>query len=198
MALCSFDEAYTIPSEHAAHLSLRTMQILMHEMGMCDTVDPLGGSWFVESTTNLMEDKIVEVMRAIEAEGGIVKSVAEGRIQAEVSRNAYELERRIQRGEVKKVGVNVFREDEESSRDVEFHPYRAQEADTQMARLARIRRERNDGAVARALADVRAAAESKQNVMPSVMTAVKAYATVGEISDRLRAIWGEYREHITI
>ncbi len=196
MALCSFDEAYTIPSERAAHLSLRTMQILMHEMGMCDTVDPLGGSWFVESTTNLMEQKIVELMAAIDAEGGIVKSVAEGRIQSEVSRSAYELERRIQRGEFKKVGVNIFREDEESEQDVEFHPYRSDEAATQIGRLAKIRRERDAKAVAKALADVRAAATSKQNVMPSVMTAVKAYATVGEVCGAFRDVFGTYKESV--
>ena len=107
-ALCSYDEAYTIPSEHAAKLSLRTMQILMHEVGLCDTVDPLAGSWFVESTTNLMEKKILDILDDIERQGGIVKSIAEGRLQAEVNRQAWERERRIQAGEIPKVGVNLF------------------------------------------------------------------------------------------
>jgi methylmalonyl-CoA mutase N-terminal domain/subunit len=196
MALCSFDEAYTIPSEHAAKLSLRTMQILMHEMGLCDTVDPLGGSWFVESTTNLMETKIVERMRAIDAEGGIVRSVAEGRIQAEVSRQAYEHERQLERGEVHKVGVNLFREGEEPDRPVEMHPYRAGEAATQIARLQSIRKARDAAAVARALGDVRDAAKGGRNVMPAVITAVRTYATVGEICGVLREVLGTYQEPI--
>lgn len=196
MALCSFDEAYTIPSEHAAKLSLRTMQILMHEMGLCDTVDPLGGSWFVESTTNLMEAKIVERMKAIDAEGGIVRSVAEGRIQAEVSRQAYEHERRLQRGDVAKVGVNLFREDEEPDRPVELHPYRAGEAATQIARLQGIRASRDAAAVARALAEVRVAATDRRNVMPAVIAAVRTYATVGEICGVLREVFGTYQEPI--
>lgn len=196
MALCSFDEAYTIPSEHAAKLSLRTMQILMHEMGLCDTVDPLGGSWFVESTTNLMEAKIVERMKAIDAEGGIVRSVAEGRIQAEVSRQAYEHERRLQRGDVAKVGVNLFREDEEPERPVELHPYRAGEAAKQIARLQGIRASRDAAAVARALAEVRVAATDRRNVMPAVIAAVRTYATVGEICGVLREVFGTYQEPI--
>lgn len=196
MALCSFDEAYTIPSEHAAKLSLRTMQILMHEMGLCDTVDPLGGSWFVESTTNLMEARIVERMRAIDAEGGIVRSVAEGRIQAEVSRQAYEHERRLAKGEIAKVGVNVFREDEEPERAVELHPYRAAEAETQIARLRRIRQTRDGAEVARTLQGVRDAARAGDNVMPSVVAAVRAYASVGEICGVLREVFGTYQEPI--
>ena len=194
MALCSYDEAYTIPSEHAARLSLRTMQILMHEMGLCDTVDPLGGSWFVESTTNLMEQTIVEAMRRIDAEGGIVRSVAEGRIQAEVSRQAYEHERRLQRGEIEKVGVNVFREEEETERAVEFHPYRAAEGEEQLARLRRVRSERDASAVTTALAEVRRAAAEGRNVMPPVIAAVKAWATVGEVCGVFREVFGTYQE----
>ena len=194
MALCSYDEAYTIPSEHAARLSLRTMQILMHEMGLCDTADPLGGSWFVESTTNLMEQKIVEIVDRIDAEGGIVKSVAEGRIQAEVSRQAYEHEKKVQRGEIKKVGVNIYREDEAEERPVELHPYRAEEAAKQIARLSKVRAERDPAAVAAMLGGVRAAATGGQNVMPAVIAAVKVYATVGEVCGVLRDVFGTYRE----
>ena len=194
MALCSYDEAYTIPSEHAAKISLRTMQILMHEMGLCDTADPLGGSWFVESTTNLMEQKIVEIVDRIDAEGGIVKSVAEGRIQAEVSRQAYEHEKKVQRGEIKKVGVNIYREDEAEERPVELHPYRAEEAAKQIARLSKVRAERDPAAVAAMLGGVRAAATGGQNVMPAVIAAVKVYATVGEVCGVLRDVFGTYRE----
>jgi methylmalonyl-CoA mutase N-terminal domain/subunit len=195
MALCSYDEAYTIPSEHAARLSLRTMQILMHEVGACDTVDPLAGSWFIESTTNEMEKRIVELMQRVEAEGGIVKAIAEGRVQADVNRQAYEREKAIQRGDVKKVGVNCHVEREEQPR-VEFHPYRREEAERQMARLAEIRRSRDARAVESALARLRAAAQDGQNVMPATIEAVRALASVGEIISTLKGVFGTYREPV--
>ncbi len=195
MALCSFDEAYTIPSERAAKLSLRTMQILMHEIGLCDTVDPLAGSYFVETMTNEMEQSISRIMADLDREGGIVKGVAEGLVQAAVNRQAFELEKRIQSGEVKKVGVNVFVEDEEQ-RDVEFHPYRDEEAKKQIDRLGRIRHERKADAVKKTLDRVRAAAKSGENVMPSIMDAVEAYATVGEICGTLKNVFGTYREPV--
>ena len=90
MALCSYDEAYTIPSEKAARISLRTMQILIEEMGLCDTVDPLAGSYYVETLTNQMEERIRATMAEVDAEGGIVRAIAEGRIQSAVSRQAFE------------------------------------------------------------------------------------------------------------
>jgi methylmalonyl-CoA mutase N-terminal domain/subunit len=195
MALCSYDEAYTIPSEEAARVSLRTMQILMHEIGLCDTVDPLGGSYFVETMTNEMEKRIVAIMDALQAQGGIVKGISEGRVQAEVNAQAYASERRLQSGEVKKVGVNCF-VDQEEDREVEFHPYREEEARQQVERLRRRRAERDGAAVTAALDRVRAAAASKENVMPSVMDAVEAYATVGEVCGVFKEVFGAYREPI--
>ncbi len=198
MALCSYDEAYTIPSAHAAKLSLRTMQLLVHEIGLCDTVDPLAGSYFMESTTNEMERRIVAIMERLEAEGGVVQGIAQGRVQAEVNRQAYENERKIQSGEIKKVGVNCFVDDDDDedddARSIEFHPYREKEAAEQIARLHRVRRERDDEAVKATLARVRAAAESKENVMPAVMDAVEAYATVGEVCGVFREVFGGYEE----
>jgi len=198
MALCSYDEAYTIPSEHAALLSLRTMQILMHEAGMCDTVDPLAGSWFVETTTNEMEQKILEIMERLETEGGIVRSVAEGSVQAEVNRHAYEREKKIRSGETKKVGVNCCKSDEDSpTPKVEFHGYRVEEAEKQIARLEKVRAERDAGAVAATLERVRDAAASGENVMPSIMDAVEVYATVGEVCSTLESVFGRYREPVS-
>ena len=196
MALCSYDEAYTIPSEHAARLSLRTMQVLMHEAGACDTVDPLAGSWFVETTTNEMERLILGVMREVEDAGGIVRAIAEGRVQADVSRQAYELERRLRAGDVPKVGVNCFEEDEEEEREVDYHPYRREEADRQRGRLERVRRERDEAAVGRTLAALEATAASGDNVMPAALDAVEAYATVGEVCAALKRVFGTYREPI--
>ena len=195
MALCSYDEAYTIPSEEAARLSLRTMQILMHEVALTDTVDPLAGSYFIETTTNQMEERIREIMARVDAQGGIVRSVSEGLVQAEVNRQAYEQERRLQTGEVRKVGVNCFREEEEE-REVEFHPYREEEAETQIRRLERVRRDRDDREVEARLEMVRTAAAARENVMPSVMDAVEAYATVGEVCGVLKEVFGTYREPV--
>ncbi len=195
MALCSYDEAYTIPSEHAARLSLRTMQILMHETGLCDTVDPLAGSYFIETMTNRMEELMVQTMEQIDAEGGIVNGIAEGRVQAAVNRQAWEREKRLQSGADHKVGVNCFVE-EEASREVEYHPYRAQEADKQIIRLQRIRARRDSDEVARTLAAVKAAAKSGANVMPSVMDAVEAWCTVGEVCGVLRDVFGTYKEPV--
>ena len=195
MALCCYDEAYTIPSEHATKLSLRTMQILMHETGLCDTVDPLAGSYFVETTTNEMEKRIVEIMDRIDKDGGIVQGIAEGRVQDEINRHAYERERKIASGEIKKVGVNCFTEEEEE-RDIEFHPYREEEAKEQIARLSRVRQERDNRAVETALEEVRAAASGSANVMPAVMAAVEAYATVGEVCGTLKDVFGTYQEPV--
>jgi methylmalonyl-CoA mutase N-terminal domain/subunit len=196
MALCSYDEAYTIPSERAARLSLRTMQILMHETGLCDTVDPLAGSYFVETMTNRMEKLIIEIMDQIAAEGGIVTAVAEGKVQAEVNRQAFERERRLQRGEIRKVGVNCFVEDEEEEQPVAFHPYREEEAARQIERLGRIRRERDHEALHAALEKLSADARTGQNVMPAVMDAVERYATVGEVCGVLKEVFGTYIEPV--
>jgi len=195
MALCSYDEAYTIPSEQAAKLSLRTMQILMHEIGACDTVDPLAGSYFVEAATDEMERRIVQIMERLDAEGGVVQAIAEGRVQADVNRQAYEQRKRLERGEVKKVGVNCFADDEQGP-DVEFHPYRREEAEKQVARLNKVRAERDGADVEKLLEGVRAAAREGKNVMPPVIAAVKAYATVGEICGALRQVFGTYQEPV--
>jgi len=195
MALCSYDEAYTIPSKEAARLSLRTMQILMHEIGLCDTVDPLAGSYFVESTTNEMEKRIVALMDDLEARGGIVKAVAEGVVQAEVNRQAYARERRLLSGEVEKVGVNCFQEEEEAP-PVAFHAYDASEASKQIERLARMRAERDGARVETLLRAVEAAAREGRNVMPSIMDAVEAYATVGEVCGVLKGVFGTYQEPV--
>ncbi len=195
MALCSYDEAYTIPSEHAARLSLRTMQILMDEIGLCDTVDPLAGSYFIETLTNEMEGKIVEIMACLDEAGGIVEGIATGRVQADVNRAAYDRERRLQRGEEKKVGVNCFVE-EEDDRDIEMHAYREDEAARQIARLDAVRTRRDAAEVTRLLAAVRAAAEAGENVMPAVVDAVEAYATVGEVRAALEEVYGRYVEPV--
>jgi methylmalonyl-CoA mutase N-terminal domain/subunit len=195
MALCSFDEAYTIPTERAARITLRTMQIVIEETGICDTVDPLGGSWAVETLTNEMEARIREVERQVEDWGGIVPAIAEGHLQAHVSRRAFEHEKGLREGTIPKVGVNRYRMEEEEP-EVELHPYDPGETERAKKRLEKLRSERDPGAVDRSLAAVRAAAAAGENVMPSVMDAVTAWATVGEIMGALKEEFGTFREPV--
>jgi len=195
MALCSYDEAYTIPSEKAARISLRTMQILIEEMGLCDTVDPLGGSYYVETLTKQTEAKIREVMAEVERQGGIVKAIAEGHVQNTVSRQAYARYRTIESGEIRKVGQNCYRIDEEEP-SIEFHPFKEDDARAQVARLEGVRAERDGAAVERALDRLLADARAGENVMTAIMAAVKVYATVGEITGRLVEAYGRFAEPI--
>ena len=193
MALCSYDEAYTIPSQKSAQISLRTMQILAEEMGLADVVDPLAGSYYVESLTNEMDDLICGVMDEVRGTGGIVEGIATGRIQNAVSRQAYDTELGIQRGEIRKVGVNCYQVEEEAQQ-VEMHPYEAEKVAGQLDRLERVRARRDADAVARALDRVRDDATAGRNVMPALVEAVKTYASVGEIAGIFREVFGEFRE----
>ncbi|MDE2614058.1 MAG: acyl-CoA mutase large subunit family protein [Burkholderiales bacterium] len=197
MALCCFDEAYTIPSEYAQRLSLRTMQLLIEEMGLTDTADPLGGSFYVETLTNRMRDEMERIMAEVEAEGGIVKQVSEGSVQSRVSAQAYRRQRDIESGAFRKVGINCYRSDEaEPEREVEFHPYNEADAHAQIASFARVRAERDAKAVAQALARVHADASAGVNLMPAIVEAVKAYASVGEITNEMVKVFGRYREPV--
>ena len=195
MALCSYDEAFTIPTEKAAEISLRTMQILIHEMGLCDTVDPLGGSYYVETLSNRMEKAIQKKMGEIDANGGIVRAIASGEIQKAISLQAYEREKAIQEGKILKVGVNCFRKEEET-RSVEFHPYNEENAKKQIVKLNKLKKGRNPLEVKNCLERIKKDAQDNVNLMPSVMAAVKAYATVGEITKAMKCVYGEYQEPI--
>ncbi|MFC2114441.1 methylmalonyl-CoA mutase [Bacteroidota bacterium] len=195
MALCSYDEAYTIPTEKAAELSLRTMQILIHEMGICDTVDPLGGSYYVEALTSQFEQEIREEMKKVDVWGGIEKAIETGKIQESVSRQAYIRETGIQQGQIPKVGLNMFKREEEV-KPVDFHPYNEEAANRQIAKIKRIRHQRNNELVTKLLAQIREDAIADKNLMPSIIAAVKEYATVGEIIGQLKECYGEFDEPI--
>ncbi|HLG35478.1 MAG TPA: methylmalonyl-CoA mutase family protein [Bacteroidia bacterium] len=195
MALCTYDEAFTIPTEKSAEIALRTMQIMIKEMGICDTVDPLGGSYYVETLTNQMEAAIKKEMTKVDEQGGIIKGVATGKIQEAVSHQAYQREKAIQDGVILKVGVNCFKK-EEAKRAIEFHPYNIEAAKRQVEKLKRKRAERNNEKVKLLLNVVRDDAIKNVNLMPSVISAVKEYATVGEIIGALKEVYGEYDEPI--
>jgi methylmalonyl-CoA mutase N-terminal domain/subunit len=191
-ALCSFDEAYTIPTERAALLSLRTFQILMDEIGLRDTVDPLAGSYFMETLTKQMEEKILEEMERVEKMGGMVQAVASGFVQREVARQAYEYEKRLQQGQVIKVGVNRYTEG--ADMEVELHEYDEGWAEQQIERLRQLKRTRDNKAVKTALLSLEKAAREERNVMPFLVEGCKAYATLGEMANVFRQVFGEHRE----
>lgn len=195
MALCSYDEAYTIPTEHSAEISLRTMQIMIHEMGICDTVDPLGGSYYVEALTDKFEEEIKKEMKTVEKWDGIVNAVATGKIQESVSKQAYIREMGMQTGKVPKVGVNIYTREEEA-KDVEFHPYNLEAANAQIAKLKTTKAARNSEKVKACLALVKQDAVDDKNLMPSIIAAVKEYCTVGEIVTAMKNVYGEYKEPI--
>lgn len=191
-ALCSFDEAYTIPTERAALLSLRTFQILMDEIGLRDTVDPLAGSYFIETLTKEMEGKILEEMEKVEKIGGMVQAVASGYVQREVARQAYEYEKRLQEGKVIKVGVNKYTEGVDM--EVQLHEHNEAWAQEQIARLRELKRTRDNKAVKDTLKALEKAASERKNVMPYLVNCCKAYATVGEMANVFRQLFGEHKE----
>ncbi len=200
-ALCSFDEAYTIPTPRSALLSLRTLEMLMDEVGLRDTVDPLAGSYFIETLTLEMEEKIVEEMKEVEKWGGMVKSISNGFVQRKVSRQAYEFEKGMQSGEYRKVGVTPAGQedpaeggDDTQKTDVELHEYNEDWAIKSMANLEELRRTRNDKDVKDSLAALEKAARGTDNVMPLLVKCCHAYATVGEMAGVFRDVFGEWKE----
>jgi methylmalonyl-CoA mutase, N-terminal domain len=190
--LCSYDEAYTIPTPHAAILSLRTLQLLMDEIGLRDTVDPLAGSYFIETITKEMEQKIEEEMAKIEKVGGIIQAVSTGYAQKTVAHQAYAFEKGIQSGELLKVGVNIYTEGEE--KDVELHGYDDQSATRQIESLRALKKERNNGEVLSTLSALTHATKTGKNVMPFLIDCCRAYATVGEMTGVFRDVYGEFKE----
>jgi len=193
-ALCSFDEAYTIPTPRAALLSLRTLEIIMDEVGLRDTVDPLAGSYFIETLTKQMESKILEEMKQVKEIGGMVHAVASGFIQRKVAQQAYEFEKGLQDGTYVKVGVNKYTDGEEEQPDVDLHQYDESWVDRQVDNLKELRRTRDNREVTRTLKALEQATRGGKNVMPYLVECCHAYATVGEMAGVLREIFGEWKE----
>lgn len=198
MALPTYDEAYTIPSAKAQLIALRTMQICAEESGAADTADPLAGSYYVEALTNEMEGKILEEMAQVERLGGMVEAVKSGVIQAEVARQAYLFEQKILSGEIPKVTVNahVAPEGEAEKHPMELYAFDPKVYEAQVAKLNRIRRERDNGAVVRCLARLRDEARGSGNLMPPILEAVKAYSTLGEMAGALKGVFGVHKEPV--
>jgi methylmalonyl-CoA mutase N-terminal domain/subunit len=188
----AFDETYALPTEESAMLALRTQQLIAHESGVDRAVDPLGGSYYVEYLTDEMEKRALEYIRRIDEMGGIIRAVEEGYPQKEIGESAYRYQREVEEGERLIVGVNAFRSEQDEP--VQILKIEERVAEEQIARIRQVKQERDPKAVAGALAKVEAAARGTENLMPPVLEAVKAYATLGEISDVFRKVWGQYRE----
>jgi len=188
----SFDEALALPSEEAVQVALRTQQIIAHESGIADTVDPLGGSYYVECLTNHIEEGIQKYIDKIDEIGGALKAIDKGYIQREIMRSAYDYQKAVDSGEQIVVGVNEFTTEEESTPRLLEIDEKVEEK--QIKGLRRLKRERDNEKVNRVLDKVRKVADSDENIMPVLIEAVKVYATVGEITDALRDVFGEYRE----
>ncbi|MGM0447611.1 MAG: acyl-CoA mutase large subunit family protein [Methanobacteriota archaeon] len=185
------DEALALPTEKSVRTALRTQQILAHESGAADTIDPLAGSYYVEDLTDGIEAEAFEILEEVDRRGGMLEAVESGWVQRQIQDVAFERQQEIEAGERIIVGVNEFEVDEEPEMDLEeVDPEQEQ---NQRDRLNEVKAERDDDAVDDALAGLREAAQGSENVMPHVVDAVKAYATVQEISDVLRDEFGEYK-----
>jgi methylmalonyl-CoA mutase, N-terminal domain len=192
----SYDEALALPTEQAARTALRTQQIIAYESGVPNTVDPLAGSYYIETLTNEIEERANEYLKKIEALGGMVRALERGFVQQEIQNAAYEYQRRVDQGEAVVVGVNQFTMENED-------PIPIQRIDEvlerdQVKRVRDLRARRNQQQWKAALVEVEAIARSNGNLMPPVLKAVEAFATVGEISDTLRRVFGEYRETVVV
>ena len=186
-----FDEALSLPTESAAAIALRTQQIVAYESGAPDTVDPLAGSYFIESLTADVEAAAWKLIEKIDIMGGSVSAIEQGFIQDEIARSAYEYQRQIESGEKIIVGVNKFQNEETGSIPVLRIDESVQQVQTEKLRSLKQRRDAQQ--VSAALKKLNAYAVDGKNLMPAVLEAVEQYCTLGEIADELRKIFGEYK-----
>jgi len=195
----SMDETYALPTEKAAKIALRTQQIIAYEIGVANVIDPLGGSYYIESLTNKIEEEVEKYFRKIEAYSsngsmleGVIKGIEDGFFQREIAESAYRYQQELDRKERIIVGVNEFVEDEPVEIPILRIP--PEVADKQKKRLAEVRATRNQAEVERALAELKKAAEEDQPLMPKILDCVRAYCTLGEMTATLKEVWGVYQE----
>jgi methylmalonyl-CoA mutase N-terminal domain/subunit len=192
----SMDEALGLPTEDAARLALRTQQIIAFESGVADTVDPLAGSHAIEELTTEIERRVVHYLDKIDAMGGTLNAIEQGYIQREIQNAAYEYQRSVETKDAIVVGVNRFQSEEERPiKTLRVDPAIEKE---QIERVRAVRARRDANAVEASLTRLEEAAGGAENVLPRILDCVEAFATVGEISNRLRNVWGEYREAVTV
>jgi methylmalonyl-CoA mutase N-terminal domain/subunit len=188
----SLDEALALPTKEAATIALRTQQIIAHESGVTNTVDPLGGSYFVERLTREMEEGTLNYWETIDRMGGMVEAIELGYPQKEIAEASYQFQQSVESREKIIVGVNDFVQEDEDPIEILYIDDTA--AERQLARLAELKKRRNNDEVQRTLDHLRETARGTGNTMPAILDCVRAYATVGEMCDALRQVWGEYEE----
>jgi len=192
----SYDEALGLPTEESALIALRTQQVIASESGVADTVDPLGGSFFIESLTNTLESKAQELIAKIDAMGGMVSAIENGFPQECIQRSAYEYQKKIEEGKEIIVGMNSFKNKEEPK--IEILKVDAASENEQTQSLKEVRAKRDGAAVKKALADLDSATTAGKNLMPFIVECARKRVTLGEISDCLRNHFGEYREQLSV
>ena len=190
----SLDETYALPTEEAVTIALRTQQIIAEESGVANTIDPLAGSYFVEWLTDKVEEEAWKYIRTIDEMGGMIEAIKAGYPQREIANSAYRYQQQVDRGEKIIVGVNKYISGPEPEIPIlRIDPKVERE---QIENLNRIRRERDNEAVKKALEKLKEKALSNDNLMPYILDAVKTYASIGEICDALREVFGEYKEAV--
>ena len=185
------DEALGLPTEKAARIALRTQQIIAHESGVANTIDPTAGSYAIERLTNDLEAEATDLIAQIDQMGGMLRAIEKGWVQRQIQEAAYRFQREVEDGDRTVVGVNDFSiKDEEPPEllKIDDGPERAQ-----LAKLKAVKSERDNAAVASKLAALRVAAQGRDNILPFILDAVRSYATLGEVCNTLRAEWGEYK-----
>jgi methylmalonyl-CoA mutase N-terminal domain/subunit len=188
-----WDEGYAIPTEDSARLALRTQQILANESGLCNTVDPLAGSYYVESLTSEIEKRASEYLKKIDDMGGMLKAIENGFVFREIQDSAVKYQKQINSGEKVVVGLNKFVMEEEDVAEHDIFEFDPEVEKLQKEKLAAVKARRSSKEVRSALEDLGKAIDRDENLMPSIIKAVKSYATIGEICDVMREKWGEFQ-----
>jgi methylmalonyl-CoA mutase N-terminal domain/subunit len=192
----SMDEAFSLPSESAVRTALRTQQVIAYESGVADTVDPLGGAYFLEHLTDEIEKRATAYLDRIDEDGGAVAAIERGYIQKEIQESAYDYQRSVETGEQIVVGLNQFQQEESPPTDLLRVDPGVRKA--QVNALEKLKTERDGTAVEDALSRLKSCAQGRDNIMPPIMDAVRSYATLGEICDTLREVFGEYKAASTL
>ncbi len=192
----SRDEALALPTEQSVKIALRTQQIVAHESGVTNTIDPLAGSYYVEALTDQIEKEAEEYISKIDAMGGVIDAIEAGYVQTEIQKSAYKFNQELERGERIIVGQNKFQEKEEQKKDLLKIDEKVQR--DQVEFLNKIRAQRNNNEVEQKISALKSAATGENNLMPFILDAVKSYASIGEICNAMREVFGEYKEHVVI
>jgi methylmalonyl-CoA mutase N-terminal domain/subunit len=193
----SFDEALCLPSEKAVTVALRTQQILANESGLANTADPLGGSYYIEALTNEMERKAMDYIQKVDEMGGAIAAIEKGFFQKEIADSAYKYQKETDEKKRTIVGVNDYATKEEKC-PIELSRIDPKVEQQQVDNLQKLKRERNNKKAKETLEKLHYAAQKDENLMPTIIEAIKAYATIGGITEVLRQVYGEYKELIVI